>query len=307
MCGGAGAHLYFSTDLMFRASDQFEYLLCGRCGVSYQHPMPQPEQIAAFYPEHYSIYEKPPPARPLRLLERAVLKFRYGYAHIRSPEVFRYLAAVAGVFVCREDFPYVRGGKLLEIGCGSGRYLRRMKNLGWDCQGIDFSAAAVDICRSLGLPVHQGDLASMRFPPDTFDVVVASHLIEHLPDPGGFVEESARILKRGGILVLKTPNNRALGRKWFGRYWFADDVPRHLVHLSIENLDTLATRHQLRRVKTRLRTSPKYILNSIDYRLGVREKPSKKRRLPRLAAKIYVLLATLTGRGDEIFVIYRKS
>lgn len=307
LCGSNDRPLYVGADLMFHGTEEFEYRLCNQCGASYQNPMPEPDRIAEFYPQKYRIYEQPVPMRAPRPLELAVLKYARGYQHLQAPQALRYLVPLARLFLCREDVRYVPRGKLLDIGCGSGRFLRRMRSLGWDCQGVDFSTQAIDVCRSQGLAVHHGDLASAQFSHATFDVVAASHSIEHMSNPDAFVSESARILRHGGVLVVRTPNSHALGRKWFGPCWFADDVPRHLVHFSLDNLDMLAVRHGLHRVRTRLNTSPKYILNSIDYRLGAKGSPSRKRKLRRLAAKLYVILATLVGRGDEIFAVYEKS
>ena len=60
----------------------------------------------------------------------------------------------------------------------------------------------------------------------------ARHLIEHLPDPNSFMAEVARILRPGGYFYVRTPSSKALGRKLFGKYWYPNDVPRHLVLFS---------------------------------------------------------------------------
>ena len=121
------------------------------------------------------------------------------------------------------------------------------------------------------------------------------------------MHEISRLLKKRGRLVIETPNSKALGRQWFGSNWYANDVPRHLVLYCLTNLHQLAVDHGLRLVEAKMFTSPKIILNSWDYRTGNRDRPSKRRKIRRLLAKLYVALAILYKRGDVIFAIYQKQ
>ena len=119
--------------------------------------------------------------------------------------------------------------------------------------------------------------------------------------------EIARILKPGGRLWLRTPNNRALGRAWFGSYWFPNETPRHLFLFSEASLNRLAERHGLQPLLVTALVKEKHILNSLDYKLGNKGKPSKKRKLRQWLAKLYVPLAWGSGRGDELFALYEKG
>jgi SAM-dependent methyltransferase len=185
--------------------------------------------------------------------------------------------------------------------------MRFMNLIGWRFQGVELSPIAVKACRSIGLKVFHGDLHTAAFEKNSFDLITARHVIEHIPNPAGFMHEISRILKRGGRLAIETPNSKALGRKWFGVNWFANDVPRHLILYNSTNLHMLAGHHGLRLVEAKMLTSAKIILNSWDYFSRNRHKPSKKRKIPRLLAQLYVVLATLYGRGDNVFAVYKKS
>jgi len=183
-----------------------------------------------------------------------------------------------------------------------------LRALGWEVRGVEFNAGAVEVCRGSGLNVFHGDLPSAGFTENSFDMVSARHLIEHLPDPNRFMAEIARILKPGGYLYIRTPSSKALGRRIFGKYWFPNEVPRHLVMFSPENLTLLAQRHGLTQGRVKLQTSPKFVLNSLDYALGREGETSKKSSLRRLIARLlYVWPARLTGLGDEIIAIYEKK
>jgi SAM-dependent methyltransferase len=132
--------------------------------------------------------------------------------------------------------PFVAQGRLLELGCGNGQYLQRLQSAGWKCVGIDFDPAAVANAKALGLDARVGTLAEQRFADASFDTVLMSHVIEHLPDPHAELREVRRILKPGGRVVLLTPNVGSLGHRAAGRHWIGLEPPRHLFVFSRPSL-----------------------------------------------------------------------
>jgi len=306
LCDGAGHYAYTGRDLLLDRPEQYSYHECANCRAVYLHPLPDAGTIADFYPESYSVYKPDDRPKPPGPFERAVLRERFGYSELEAPAFHRVLARLFGALAYREAISFVPGGRMLDVGCGSGRFLRKMAALGWRCEGLDFSETAVSLCRAAGLDVRRGDLFSAGLDDASFDLLTARHVIEHVPDPAAFVREAARILKRGGRLLIQTPNSAALGRPWFGAYWFANDIPRHLVLFARQNLDRLAARCGLAPIAHMTFTTPKILLNSLDYRLRRTGKPSRKLRWRRLAARSYVLAATIAGRGDELYLVYEK-
>jgi len=306
ICHGHGKPSFKSRDLLYDKPQTYEYMQCNDCGLIYQHPMPDPVQINSFYLDDYVAYKPLGRRRRYGQARRAVLRHRYGYSHLDVPRPFLLLAPMLSVFRYRDAISFVPSGRALDIGCGNGKFMRAMNALGWHFEGVEFSGRAVNICRREGLRVFQGDLHEAAFEDKAFDLVSARHVIEHLADPGHFVAEIVRILKKGGRLVIRTPNSQALGRQWFGKYWYANEVPRHLVLFSPRNLRMLTERHGLRLITERLFTSPKIILNSWDYLAGSRGRPSRKQKIPRLLARLYMMLAAISGRGDEVFAIFEK-
>ena len=123
-----------------------------------------------------------------------------------------------------------RDGRLLEIGCGEGHFLRRAADQGTRVTGIDISSAGTRTARAR---LGRGTLAradGMRLPcsENAFDCVVAFDVVEHVPDPAAFLHECARVLAPGGALVLTTPNLQSLGRRLKGERWFAWQDPTHI-------------------------------------------------------------------------------
>ncbi len=307
LCNSSGRFSYRGRDLLFDSTEMYQYMKCSRCAAVYQDPMPTSGEISGFYPEDYAVYRKIGHIKHHSSMKLAVLRYKYGYKHIKAPFFLRLMAPVVSVFRYGESIRFLPGGRALDIGCGNGKFMQAMNSLGWQFEGVEFNPMAVDVCREAGLNVFHGDLQTAAYDDDSFDLITARHVIEHIPDPESFMREIARILKKGGRMVIQTPNTRALGRGWFGINWYANDIPRHLVLFCPDNLNMLAKRHGLRRIKVKTPTTPKIILNSLDYLTGRRDNPSRKSRIRRLLTRPYVLLATITGRGDELFAIYEKS
>jgi len=291
---------------MFGGEKQYEYHRCGACSALYQVPMPTSDEIASFYPDHYSIYEENFKLKPHGAMERAMLHVSCGYHHLSAPLPLKLLASVLAPLSHSNSLPFENGGRMLDIGCGNGRFLLRMQQLGWQVQGVEFNQTAVNICRRNGLNVFHGELQDAGLEESSFDLISARHVIEHVPDPDGFIADIARLLKTGGRLHLRTPNSNALLRPVFGRFWFPNEVPRHLILFSKKNMDLLATRHGLEPVTMRTNVRPNWVLNSLDYKTGNQGKPYRKRKSIRLLVKFYVPFASLSDRGEELFAVYRK-
>jgi 2-polyprenyl-3-methyl-5-hydroxy-6-metoxy-1,4-benzoquinol methylase len=304
VCGGESRFSFRSGDRLHEVPGEFDYAECTDCHAVFQTPTPTGAAIAAFYPDEYSPH-RVGKTRQRNPLERAVLRARYGYRHLRSP-LPDWLGRMVGLFAYRESVPFVPGGRMLDVGCGGGTNLRAMQSLGWEPHGVDFSALAVQTCRQSGLDVFHGELSQAGFPDGAFDLVSAHHVIEHVADPAALLREVFRIVKPGGMLLLRTPNSAALGRGWFGTDWYANDVPRHLTLFAPDNLALLAENAGFERCVIRTSSTPKVLLNSLDYRRGARSRNSRSRTSLRMLARIYMAAAAITGRGDEIFATFRK-
>ena len=100
---------------------------------------------------------------------------------------------------------------MLDAGCGRGEWLELLKEQGITTgRGIDNNRVMVKQCEGYGLDVIEGDvIESLRdFPSASLGAVTAFHLIEHLPLNVlvKFLDETARVLKSGGIAIFETPN-----------------------------------------------------------------------------------------------------
>jgi SAM-dependent methyltransferase len=130
----------------------------------------------------------------------------------------------------------VTGSSVLEVGCGNGRNLVRLRSLGWTVFGQDIDPEAVRSARAEGLEVTSDPLALAEFPISAFDVVLLSHVIEHVLEPADLLSLSAGRLRPGGIVVVFTPNARSLSHRLFRSKWRGLEAPRHTQVFGPESL-----------------------------------------------------------------------
>ena len=144
------------------------------------------------------------------------------------PFIERRLDEIVGGFA-----PFRRTGRLLDIGCGAGTLLHAARRAGWDAAGTEVSRPAVEHVRGEGFEVFAGELQQARFPDGHFDVVTASEILEHLPDPRVLLAEAARILRPGGLFWGTTPHGRGLSARALGIGWSTVSPPEHLQLFSL--------------------------------------------------------------------------
>lgn len=257
LCGTPGVPLYHGLpDRLFGASGEWNLSRCpaAGCGLIWLDPMPTEADIAKAYAT-YPTHDDPQPARSgalrklWRMSESAYMAQRFGCSsHI--PKSIRMLAAVP-VYLIRPirdgiDLPLKyfaeRKGRLLEVGCGAGDTMKIAVNMGWDAVGLDVDLKAVANARGKGLTVHLGQLADQRFADESFDLVLMSHVIEHVHDPLALLRECRRVLRKDGLLVVFTPNTESWGYRRLGANWMGLDPPRHLIVFNPQTLECLARR-----------------------------------------------------------------
>jgi SAM-dependent methyltransferase len=113
----------------------------------------------------------------------------------------------------------IRPKTLLDVGCGTGRFLIHLEGSGIECAGVEPSANAVEVARKrLSCPVEHGVLSEDVFPGRTFDVVTSWEVIEHVTNIDDYMENLARRVGPGGRLFLSTPN--------YGSSWMWDDLEK---------------------------------------------------------------------------------
>lgn len=276
LCASSGEPLYAGlTDRLFNAPGQWNLARCPNpeCGLIWLDPMPLEEDIGVAYEAYYTHAASEGVSRPAPIRRRAAefcrsayLAWRYNYGQAAG-EPLRWLFALPILLSRIEcdvlDIPlrYLavpEKGRMLDIGCGDGWVLNLAQELGWNAEGIDFDPKAVDVVRGKRLTVRHGRLAEQRYLDESFDLVLMSHVIEHVHDPIATLSEIHRVLRPGSMLAITTPNAGSWGHRHFGRDWRGLEPPRHLQIFNKKSLAALAKRAGFTQnaVSTTLRITP---------------------------------------------------
>lgn len=136
-------------------------------------------------------------------------------------------------------------GTLLDIGAGTGDFLAAAINDGWQTTGIEPSLKAKTIAINKGIQFSAGlsDLES-----HSFDVITMWHVLEHIPNLDECLSELKRLLKPAGTIIIAVPNFKSFDAEYYGRYWAAYDVPRHIWHFSKTAIQKLFAEKEMKLV-----------------------------------------------------------
>jgi SAM-dependent methyltransferase len=220
-CGGAGTYLLSATDRNRKTTRElFLYHSCSVCGLIYMQP--QPLDMSSHYKGGYD-----PIPRDLEALRE-----------IAAREHFR----------CNPILRHRPGGKFLELGPWRGVLCCQMKDAGFSVTAIEMDQSCVNFLRNtVGVEAIRSEdpVQTMRGMQPGFDAIGAWHSLEHLPTPWLVIQEAARLLNPGGVLLLAMPNPESFEFRLMRSRWMHLDAPRHLYLFPIRSLVEVCGRHGL--------------------------------------------------------------
>lgn len=137
--------------------------------------------------------------------------YKEAYSHIDDSNV---ILTEEGVKLIRSrisEIPFSSKKKVLDVACGISTLGLTFSD---NVSGFDFNPEAIAICKKKGMNVRYGDVEKKwDYKDGSFDIVIMSHIIEHVKNPDHLLQEAKRVLKKGGIIIVNTPNLAA----WFNR------------------------------------------------------------------------------------------
>lgn len=212
--------------------ETFQIVQCTDCGFKFTNPRPSQDEIGMYYEsEDYISHSNS---------KKGLFNLAYQIVRNRS---LKQKVKLIGSFK-----PITK--TLLDIGCGTGEFLKEAKNSNWLVKGLEPSSKARAYgIKTYGLDVEDLD-ALKHIQPITFDVITMWHVLEHVPNLHQTVQLITSILKDSGTLLIAVPNATAYEENIYKEYWAAYDVPRHLNHFSKGSITKLIETNGLRVNKT---------------------------------------------------------
>lgn len=280
------------------------------CGTYWLDPMPVPEDIHKAYATYYTHANGVTDQRWPTQLERLALHIVGGLKKLWMRALFLTAEREELETMFLVGLP---AGRVLEVGCGAGALLRRLRDLGWAVEGQDVDPNAASIADD-SIRVHLGELNALALPSESYDAVVMSHVIEHVHYPVELLRECHRLAKPGGVLVITTQNVDSYGHSIFRDSWIGLDPPRHLHVFSIKSLmNTVDSAGWIKqRTFTTAARSGGFLATSRDIKRSKVLKMSGRESMSHMFfAALYQFTARLNhlrypGAGEEIVLIARK-
>ncbi len=291
LCAGTDFRfLVTGYDRMHPRADDYNYLRCVGCGLVMRAELPTLEQIAGLYPEDYLSTIDTWQRNLDKPVNRLAIKYRYGVDSGARSRVARVILRVFSARIMNGIREPHGANRLLDVGCGSGQLLAVYRALGWRVCGIEISPAACAACRGKGLQVHQGTVFDCSFDAQQFDMILLSHVIEHVVDPVAVLTRVAEFLAPDGKIIVTTPNMRGIGFPLYKSCWFPLDAPRHLFLFDPYTIRLLAQRAGLTIAHVATPSSPQMLCESRHYAR------TQGQQLPNSLASRQVLLRQSASR-----------
>ena len=201
--------------------EEHELAQCSDCSFVFMHRIPTVEELIDYY-SVYAYEQQNTMSEPTRIsLEKLVDGFR----------------------------PYKRSNKILDVGCGEGWILEIAKTKGWEVYGTEYSSRAIEICEAKGIKMYQGVLDPEKMDVKEFDVIISSETVEHINNPIEDLSNMNKLLRKGGLLYVTTPNFNSYLRRMLKSKYNVITYPEHLSYYTKTTLHALLTGSGFQKVK----------------------------------------------------------
>ncbi|MCU0403761.1 MAG: class I SAM-dependent methyltransferase [Chitinophagaceae bacterium] len=214
------------------SGETFSLWDCLNCTLRFTYPVPEEKFIGPYYKaEHYISHTD---------TSKGLINKLYRIAR-------RFTLSEKRRFVQRQT--NLASGKLLDVGTGIGAFLHEMESSGWQTIGTEPEFEARNNAYKLfKLKVYEPSQL-FEFSHQSFDAITLWHVLEHIYNLEGYMQQFAKLLKPKGLLFIAVPNFKSYDAGFYKDYWAAYDVPRHLYHFSPASMQVLASRNGFRIIK----------------------------------------------------------
>ena len=228
ICGSLEHEILYKTyDRHYGIQGEYSICQCKDCKFNFLFPMPSEDELTSLYPENFYAYQQFfEDKKPVNIIKSLIKRALF-------------------INIGTKDPKFNNPGRILDIGCGSGKFLYSMRERGWRVYGVEVNTNAADLGKeAAGINIFAGNLISAKFPDNFFDYIRSNHSFEHIVNPHETLSEIYRILKPGGSLLIGVPNVDGLNSKIFKSSWWYRGVPVHTFGYSTKSLARILEQHK---------------------------------------------------------------
>ena len=190
---------------------------------------------------------------------------------------------------------------LLDIGAGTGDFVKKMISTSWNAQGIEPNIEARKLAQNKNIQLHK-DFKPVE--DNRYDVITLWHVLEHLPNLEDQIIKITSLLKTNGYLIVAVPNYKSYDAQHYQQFWAAYDTPRHLWHFSRNSIHQLFSNHNMELVQIK----PMYFDSFYVSLLSEKYKSGKNNYLKGfMLGLISNVKAIYTKEYSSLIYILRKS
>lgn len=224
------------TDIMqvedhFLTNKRFHLAKCSHCGFLITNPRPVASDLSKYYQSiDYLSHSKENKSVTSKLYS-LVKNYSLGKKHQLITS-------------------FKKPGTLLDIGSATGEFLHYFNKKNWTVTGVEPAETPRQFSiETYGLNVLKEEKID-QLPAGHFDVITLWHVLEHVPDLNGRMEQISKMLASDGLLVIALPNHLSWDAQHYGNYWAGYDVPRHLYHFTPDTISKLLSKYDFEIFKT---------------------------------------------------------
>ena len=289
-CPACGSSKYVkaltATDYLV-SNESFEIMECADCSLRFTSPIPNVNEIGNYYKSDDYISHT---GRGNSIINKIYRIVRYFTLRSKKKKVIK--------------FSQNKSGSILDIGCGTGNFLKIMKQSGWKINGVEINDTARGIAKNNTGSVILNKIEFFESK-QKYDVITLWHSLEHLYDLKRYLNKISISLNATGIVMIAAPNYQSFDADYFKQDWAAYDVPRHLYHFSFDAMVKLLQKFIFKLLQSvQLPFDSSYI--SLLSEMSVRKK-QKIAKAFLVGLKSYFVGRRDTKRGSSILYVFKKN
>ena len=221
ICGNDNSinHLFVRDYRLNKVNHEISLIKCINCEHVWQDPMPEEINLLQYYDENF--------------YESKGVKFSLRAQLINKIQFYGLTQSIREVFGGRPI-------KILDYGCGQGQLIAYLTWLGHDVEGCEISKSGREISKNrYGFNIHDASDDFFAKNTEKYDLIILSHVLEHLPNPIEYVEKLKKLISNEGYIAVDVPNINSWEAGIYKGIYIHLDIPRHVHHYSKKSLKIL--------------------------------------------------------------------